>query len=95
MYYITCLQHKPSETTNGGDLHTFGYFKSLQDAQHALAVNRYDMHETTYDYAVIERIPEGIHPDAQIIGWYQYNPQEKTFEPIAFFKQPDVNFAFG
>lgn len=95
MYFITCLAGLPSREEDGGDIRTFGYFKSLHDAEKALVLNTYDMHETMYNYAVIERIGEGIHPNAQAISWFEYDRQKDSFVPIERVNTIFVNFALG
>lgn len=95
MYFITCMERLPNEKDAGGDLRTFGYYKELLEAEKALEENRLDMHEYLYDYAVIERIGEGVHADAKVMGWFKYNQDKKAFEVIPKHETFYVNFAIG
>lgn len=95
MYFITCMERLPNHEDSGGDICTFGYYKELIDAERALKENRLDMHEYMYDYAIIEWIPEGIHANANAIGWHKFNRIKNAFESIPMNKTIFVNFAIG
>lgn len=95
MYFITCLERVPTFEDNGGHTRTFGFFKEILEAEKALKENRLDMHECMYDYAVIEFIKQGIHPYAQVTGWFKYDKETDSFQPTKIEKHPYVNFALG
>lgn len=46
-----------------------GYFNTLQDAELAIIHNDYDIHEESYQYAIIEELPEGLYQSCKQI-WY-------------------------
>lgn len=65
-----------------GERCTVGYYKSLADAENALATNATDMWETCYDYACIERVQEGLCRPGQLISWYKYNKEKDGYLAI-------------
>lgn len=100
MFFITCFQHirkEPKKFLDIGDSRVFGYFSSLEQAKNALAKNTLDMHEDYYNYAMIEEIGEGIHPEVESRHFFEYDSEIGGFipieEPIAF--KHYTNFALG
>lgn len=102
MYFITAMTNILTEKTNfkseeaqSNAERCFGYYIELEDAITALRLNSCNMFETMYEYAVIEKIGEGIHPDAEIMGWYKYNEEANSYEPIEVGRTGFCNYAFG
>lgn len=60
-YFITVMENIPG-SGKIGDRRTVGYFESFIDATWALNKNLGDMHETIYDYAVVEEFEPGLYP---------------------------------
>lgn len=104
MYFITCFQKDGTEKWNGkpdfGDMRTFGYLESFEEAEKALNENWCDMFECLYRYAVVERINPGkvknIICESKDRKWFQYDVEKDGFfqleEPIINENVP--NFAF-
>ena len=97
MYFITCFD-STSEFGCPDDSRTFGFFSDTATCKTALNENWCDMRECCYDYAVVERIEEGIHPRAEEICWYKWNNELQGFYEIT--KRPKwaeswCNFALG
>ena len=99
-YFITCFE-KMKTTKNGwpdtGDTRTFGYYDNFQSAESALNENRCDMCEYLYNFAFVEEIGQGIHPDVTARWFFIFNDDKG-----GFFKaeEPEeiegiVNFALG
>lgn len=77
------------------DSRCFGYFEKLSDAEEAVRKNRADMWETMYEYIVIERIGQGIHPVAEPVGWFQFDIDSRTYQPITVGRTGFTNYALG
>lgn len=102
MYFITAM-------TNIIDINTkfdskeykehstrcFGFYNSKKDAIKSVKCNNCDMWETIYDYIVIEEIEEGIHPYAEVVGWFKYNQETNSFDPIENVSTHFCNYALG
>lgn len=102
MYFITAMTNILTEKTNfqseeaqNHEERCFGYYIEKEDAEEALRLNSCDMHETMYDYAVIEKVEPGIHPYAEITGWFQYNDEKNSYEPIEVGRTGFCNYAIG
>jgi hypothetical protein len=52
----------------------WGWYNKLKDAVTAIEENHCDIFEGDADYAVIEKVPEGIVPDTQEIQWFKWYP---------------------
>lgn len=51
-----------------------GYFRKLDEAFECISRNRGDIFEDGYyNYAVIERIGQGLYPQVQEIQWFYYD----------------------
>lgn len=57
----------------------WGYFHDYETACRALRENWTDMWETIYDYAVLEKIPEGLVPDVEEVHWFKFNMEYKGY----------------
>jgi hypothetical protein len=102
MYFITAMTNILTETdrfdsekVKKNTSRCFGYFKEKEDVEYAVTNNMADMWETMYDYIVIEEIEEGIHPLAEIVGWYQYNKDKDGYELIGVGRTGFSNYALG
>lgn len=100
MFFITCFQYirkEPKKFLDIGDSRVFGYFRTLEQAKNALAKNTLNMHEYYYNYAIVEEIDEGIHPEVESRYFFEYNKELNGFlpidEPIEF--KHNSNFAIG
>ena len=68
MYFISVLTTlEPSRKAR-----CLGYFSSKDEALAAVKENRDGLDEGVYDYLVVEKISEGIHPVAEEEIWFQW-----------------------
>ena len=76
MYFITCFEK--CGTNKGwldiGASRTFGYYDNLNTCIQALNQNWCDMFEYLYEYAIVEKIGPGIHPECEE-RWFLKNGQ--------------------
>ena len=101
MYFITVIENidydaDPLYATKG-DQRCMGYVETFEKAEEIVTNNSYDIHECSYDYAVIEKIGPGIHYPAFERQFYKYNYEKGTYERIE--EPPSVkqiiNFSIG
>lgn len=82
MYFITTVCIHDLATV------TVGYFSDKEKAIMAVKENRLDMWETVYEYAVIQKIEEGLYPDPTEEIWFEFDNDKKIYceisEPPAF-----------
>ena len=75
-YFITTVERDGLRT-----FHTcVGYVKSYEEAEKIVLNNDYDIAETCYNYAVIEKIPIGIYQFDTDPKWFKFNPSEERYE---------------
>jgi hypothetical protein len=82
MYFITTLTDC---SDNNYSSRCVGYVKDKEVAIDLVENNIYDIFETIYHYAVIERIPEGIYQyalDDDAI-WFKFNIETEKYEQIS------------
>ena len=65
-----------------GESRVVGFYTDYADAQKAVKNNVCDIHETSYDFACIEKVKEGIYSPGMLMEWYKYNPDKDEYEPI-------------
>lgn len=88
MFFITCfhqIKDDKSFNSSGYDFdaqRTFGFKETFKDADISLKNNDCDMFECLYDFACIEELNAGIHPDCENIWWYEFNLEKNGFYPI-------------
>lgn len=58
---------------------TFGFYKEYSDAITAVFETRCNMHECLYDYLVMEKIAEGIHPDVVEEIWFYWDDDRNAW----------------
>lgn len=80
MYFITTIckfdEYGPKGTR------CVGYFKDLEEAKDIVTNNKCDLWETIYNYAVIEKIGEGLYQYDQNPIWFQWCHETKTYKEI-------------
>ena len=100
-YFITCFEKMQTAEIGWpvlmGDTRTFGYYDNFQSAENALNENRCDMCEYLYNFALIEEIGQGIHPDVTARWFFAWDEDKGGF---FMAKEPEeiegiVNFALG
>lgn len=99
MFFVTAFENIPESDRNLliGDSHTFGYFEIYENAKECLHRNIFDIHETCYNYAVVEEIGTGIHPEVSWRQFFKYSKDKDGFfeiEEPKFLKRL-CNFALG
>lgn len=83
MYFITTIQEENGEIKDG---RCVGYFKSEYQAVKVVTNNMYDIFECLYNYAVIEKVEEGIYQYDQNPQWFELytdvegNPRYRKIE---------------
>lgn len=100
MFFITCFEKIEINDygfPNTGYDRTFGYVETFEIAESCLNKNMYDMHECLYDYAVVEEIGSGIHPDVRHRWFFKWDNSKEGFYII---KEPEefkhyCNIALG
>ena len=76
MYFITTLRVLDKVID---DCRTVGYFSSYRDAYDRVINNTCDIFEDGYyNYAVIERIGQGLYPQVQEIQWFYYDRMDHS-----------------
>lgn len=63
------------------DNRTWGWYGQLDAALDAVHRNLTDLHETVYDYAVIEETGEGVCPDIVSERWFRFSRSENGYRP--------------
>ena len=85
IYTITMLE-KVENDKNGwpsfGSTDVVGYYTDLDVAIEAVTNNACDINETVYDYAVIEKVSEGLYNPSVTSYWFKYNREKDSYEPI-------------
>lgn len=62
-----------------------GWFKHIKDAREVVRNNVYDIQEGLYTYAVIETLPVGLYPTANVnyqTEYYRYDSANDEYLPI-------------
>jgi hypothetical protein len=54
------------------DERTIGWYGDLISAKATVENNFCDIHETVYEYAIIEEVHAGLYPDIQVEVWFQW-----------------------
>ena len=79
LFFITCMVKAEKDEKgffHSGGQRTFGFRKTLRDAEEALNNNTCDMHEYLYDYAVVEEFGPEIHPIAESETWFKWDDEK-------------------
>lgn len=100
MWFITVMEKiKPAEYFGAdfGDMRTWGYYKEKGNALLALHHNWTDMNEDCYDFAVLEKMDEGVVPYCEERYWFKYDIERNGYFEI---EEPEcvkrlANFAIG
>ena len=78
MYFITCLESLSEDSGK----RTVGFATELIFAETYLHNNYMDIRESIYDYAVIERMYEGLYPFTDFRKFYKWNEDEGGYREI-------------
>lgn len=84
------------------DDRTWGWFNSFKKAEDIVLKNQTDIFEYYYNYAVIEKVPEGVLQTNEQIQWYAvaYNKNYANEVIVTKIDCPDMfknifNFSIG
>lgn len=78
MYFITVFENV-AEWPNTGDQRAWGYYYKFADAKRAVENNLTNLHENCYNYALIERIDQGICGYAEQMQWYVWDYENQRY----------------
>ena len=93
IYLITTLQKleevvsrtgKRTGIPDFGDVRTVGYYFTYDDARDAVVNNSCDIHETMYNYALIEKVAPGLYNGAvsESRSFFKYDREKDMYDPI-------------
>lgn len=82
MFFITAFEDLDKEWRYKGSIRCFGFKETFEEADIAVRENWCDINETIYNYAVIEEIDSGIHPDVKNRWFYKFDYDKGVYEPI-------------
>lgn len=93
IYVITVMSKVEEMLTNTGkkmgipdfgDSRTVGYYYTYDDARDAVTGNLFDIWETVYDYALIEKVPPGVYNGAghEDRSLFKYDRGTDKYVPI-------------
>ena len=82
---MTNLQKGVDDFPDFGDTRIFGYYTSKEHAFESTKHNALDIHETIYDYVIIEEVEEGLYQPSDERWFFHYIGND-TYEEIS---EPD------
>lgn len=93
IYLITVMQNIEEVVTKSGirtgipdfgDTRVVGYYLTYDDARETVVNNAGDIHETIYDYALIEKVAPGIYNGAtsDYRSVFKYNKEKERYDPV-------------
>lgn len=85
IFTVTCIHFEKKDGHNDpnavSDNRTWGWYSKFEDAEYTVINNETDMFEDGwYKYAVIEKVPFGLLPENETMGWYEVNYVKKKAE---------------
>lgn len=82
IYTITGLTELTTENSwpNFGDERTFGYYTNKEKAIDAVKHNALDIHETIYNYVIVEEVEEGLYNPSCTRWWFKYTGNDTYTE---------------
>ena len=93
--FITTIQLEEDGTIV--DSRCVGYYLNMYQAQACVKDNCCDIHETCYNYVVIEAFPPGLYRQSIWEIWYKWDAQERKYVLSVKPKvlERTVNFGLG
>ena len=82
MFFITCFSKVAKDELGWldmGSTRCFGFKETFEKAEEALNGNYCDMWEYLYDYAVVEEMDPGIHPEVKNRWFFKYDQEKNGF----------------
>lgn len=97
IYTITMIEDLDDDYGTIGAQRCFGYTTDFEYADSSVKANATDLHEYLYEYAIIEKVEDGLYPCAIERWLYKYDEDNDGFIPI---EEPEclkhiINFAIG
>jgi len=80
MYFLTTFEklYYDEFGWDFGDVRTVGYFEDIEEARIRIIENVYDLCETIYHYAIIEKIlPNSLYPNVEFQELYKVKDRTK------------------
>lgn len=82
VYFVTGITYESKEKeslVNRGQ-RCFGYFQTFKEAEKAILNNSCDIFEYIHEYAVIEKVQDGIHQLDFNPHWYKWDEKKECYE---------------
>lgn len=97
VYFVTGITYEDKKTEYKGQRgqRCFGYFSTFEEAEEAVLNNRCDIWETIHEYAVIEKVADGIHQLDFNPTWYKWNLEKECYEKTKKPKFADGYVGWG
>ena len=89
IYLITGITYEENDKSNlfpDRSQRCFGYFQTFEEAEKAVLNNSCDIWETIHEYAVIEKVEDGIHQYDFNPTWFKWNLEKECYEKV---EKPD------
>lgn len=93
MYFITTIEDFNEHSTKHS--RCVGYFSDLNRAKEVLTENQCDLFETIYNYAVIEKVAEGLYQYDLNPLWFKWSREEECYKEIDKPKEARNIVGFG
>lgn len=86
-------------TSDGQRKRVWGWYPTWKEAELAIAQNRGSMHESLYDWLVMEEVQMGIGAGSRVCDWYTWEHELRCWG-VAFQWSPEwaddvCNFGIG
>lgn len=72
-----------------------GYFFNLDDAIKIVEGNYGDIHEYSFDYAVIEEFGEGLYPHPKSEHWFKFDKNKREYVSCDKPEKNVINYGIG
>lgn len=98
IFAITTVDLRPLPPYGGKrnlDPRCVGYFHTLEDAVKIVENNYGDIHEYSFDYAVIEEFGEGLYPHPESEHWFLFDKGERKYKPCDKPEKNVINYGIG
>ena len=59
----------------------WAWFSKFEDAARTIIYNETDIHETMYEYAMVEAVPEGMLPLRYQEWWWKWDNEQERYLP--------------
>lgn len=99
MFFVTVIECKEKLGNPNWDSRTMGYYRNREKAVDAVTDNVLDIHEHSYNYAVVEEMDEGVYPMCKSEQWFKWEGDNETGKYVCV-PQPEqfkgiINWSMG